>query len=137
MTVAGKRQDGPQDENTESTNANAEAQQAAADANRAASETIVESYLNAQETILGVIDSQMDMFNQFSGTIIETQEGLDEMTENVLENMQSQVNGVGFWADNMTSLAERGVDQGILQKLAEMGPEGVQYVQAFAEHVER
>ncbi len=121
-----------QDENTESTNANAEAQQAAADANRAASETIVESYLNAQETILGVIDSQMDMFNQFSGTIIETQEGLDEMTQNVLENMQSQVDGVGFWADNMTSLAERGVDQGILQKLAEMGPEGVQYVQAFA-----
>ena len=54
------------------------------------------------------------------------------MTDNVLENMQSQVDGVGFWADNMTSLAERGVDQGILQKLAEMGPEGVQYVQAFA-----
>lgn len=120
------------DENTQSVNENADAQQAAADTNATAVQTIVETYTGMQQTVSEVLESQMDMFEEFKGNIIRTQEDLDTMTENVLNNMQSQVDGVTLWADNMSLLAERGVDQGILQKLAEMGPEGVEYVQAFA-----
>ena len=35
------------------------------------------------------------------------------------------------WADDITELAERGIDQGLLQTLAEMGPQGQGYIQAF------
>ena len=114
-----------QDENTESTNANAEAQQAAADANATAAQTIVETYMGMQETVSSVLESQMNMFDEFdAGTKISS--------EKLLENMQSQINGVTNWADNMAYLADRGVNQGILDKLAEMGPQGTTYVEAFA-----
>ncbi len=114
-----------QDENTESTNANAEAQQAAADANATAAQTIVETYMGMQETVSSVLESQMNMFDEFdAGTKISS--------EKLLENMQSQIDGVTNWADNMALLADRGVNQGILDKLAEMGPQGTTYVEAFA-----
>lgn len=114
-----------QDENTESTNANAEAQQTAADANATAAQTIVETYMGMQETVSSVLESQMNMFDEFdAGTKISS--------EKLLENMESQIEGVTNWADNMAYLADRGVNQGILDKLAEMGPQGTTYVEAFA-----
>lgn len=114
-----------QDENTESTNANAEAQQAAADANATAAQTIVETYMGMQETVAGVLESQMNMFEEFNA-------GTEISSEQLLTNMQSQIEGVTNWADNMALLADRGVNQGILDKLAEMGPQGTTYVEAFA-----
>ena len=114
-----------QDENTESTNANAEAQQAAADANATAAQTIVETYMGMQETVSSVLESQMNMFDEFDA-------GTKLSSEKLLENMESQINGVTNWADNMALLADRGVNQGILDKLAEMGPQGSTYVEAFA-----
>ncbi len=114
-----------QDENTESANINAEAQQTAADANATAAQTIVETYMGMQETVSSVLESQMNMFDEFdAGTKISS--------EKLLENMESQINGVTNWANNMADLADRGVNQGILDKLAEMGPQGTTYVEAFA-----
>ena len=114
-----------QDENTESANTNAEAQQAAADANATAAQTIVETYMGMQETVAGVLESQMNMFEEFNA-------GTEISSEQLLTNMQSQIDGVTNWADNMAYLADRGVNQGILDKLAEMGPQGTTYVEAFA-----
>lgn len=114
-----------QDENTESANTNAEAQQAAADANATAAQTIVETYMGMQETVAGVLESQMNMFEEFNA-------GTKISSEQILTNMESQIEGVTNWADNMAFLADRGVNQGILDKLAEMGPQGSTYVEAFA-----
>ena len=46
--------------------------------------------------------------------------------------MQSQVDGVTQWEQNLSTLANKGINEGILQKLAEMGPQGSGYVAAFA-----
>jgi phage-related minor tail protein len=113
------------DANTESTNTNAAAQTAAADVNSAAVQNITETYLGMQETVSEVLASQMNMFEEFNA-------GTEISSEKLLANMQSQIEGVTNWADNMAVLAERGVNQGILDKLAEMGPQGSSYVQAFA-----
>lgn len=122
-----------QDENTESTNANAEAQQAAADANATAAQTIVETYMGMQETVAGVLESQMNMFEEFNA-------GTEISSGKLLENMQSQINGVENWSNNLTELMQRTGDDGsrildesIMQYLAEMGPQGASYVQAFAQ----
>lgn len=112
-------------ENTEATNANAEAQKASADANTIAAQTIADTYTDMQQRVSEVLESQMNMFEKFDG-------GVQISSEQLLANMQSQIDGVTNWADNMETLASRGVNQGILDKLAEMGPQGSSYVQAFA-----
>ena len=68
----------------------------------------------------------MDMFEEFD-------KGQELTTETLLANMQSQIDGVTTWAENMETLAKKGIDEGLLQHLAELGPEGYEYVQAFVD----
>lgn len=70
------------------------------------------------------LESQMNMFEEFNG-------GAEISTETLLSNMQSQIDGVANWERNMAELADRGINQDLLQHLAEMGPEGSGYVEAF------
>jgi hypothetical protein len=41
------------------------------------------------------------------------------------------VDGVRDWEQNLTTLADRGINQNLLQYLLEMGPKGSRYVQSF------
>lgn len=69
---------------------------------------------------------QMNLFEEFgSGTKISTEE--------ILKNMESQVTGITQWADSLNELAARGIDQGLLQHLADMGPQGAAYLAAFVD----
>lgn len=112
------------DANTEATNTNAEAQQASAESNAVAAQTIADTYTSMQQKVSEVLESQMNMFEAFDNSVkIES--------ETLVANMESQVNGVRQWADNMALLGEKGVNQGIIDKLAEMGPQGHAYVEAF------
>lgn len=79
---------------------------------------------SAFETLQETVQNQMSLFSKF--------EEKSELTgEQLLENMKSQVEGVARWAYNVAGLADKGIDQGLLQKLAEMGPQGSEYVHAF------
>lgn len=112
-------------ENTDATNTNAEAQAAAAESNAVVMQGMADTYSQMQQKVSEVLDSQMNMFEEFNA-------GTEISSQKLLENMQSQIDGVTNWADNMAVLADRGVNQGIIDKLAEMGPQGSTYVQAFA-----
>lgn len=70
------------------------------------------------------IESQMDMFSAF-------QKGTEISKEEILANMQSQIDGVRNWEQNIDTLMHRGVDINILKRLIEMGPQGSNYVEAF------
>lgn len=72
------------------------------------------------------IASQMDLFTEWDAAMVAS-------GEQMVANMQSQVNGLQEWADNIQELADRGINQGLLQKLADMGPEGAGYVAAFVD----
>lgn len=85
-----------------------------------AQEAFAEMYDSVSETVT----NQMNLFDEFDGKA-------ELSTEKLLSNMESQITGITQWSDNMKVLAERGVDQGLLQKLAEMGPEGAGYVATF------
>ena len=143
--------------NTEATNQNTEAKQANADAEAAkqgASAASIEvlgeetaayqnlsatqqqlavdvtnGVLTMQENVQSALESQMNMFEQFDG-------GVQLSTEQLLSNMQSQIDGVTTWEQNLSTLADRGINQGLLQKLAEMGPQGAGYVQTFSNMTE-
>lgn len=94
---------------------------------------IVENTEEAQEALQGIqdklgetISGQISMFDEFDGKSKLT-------TEELLKNMQSQVDGTQEWSDNLRMLAEKGIDQGLLQKLADMGPKGAGYVTTFSQ----
>ncbi len=81
---------------------------------------LAEMQTGLEETIAG----QIDLFSEFKGEMELT-------TEQLLSNMQSQIDGVTQWADNLAELADRGIDQGLLRSLEEMGPAGAGYVATF------
>ena len=72
------------------------------------------------------IEQQMDIFSEFN---FETEISAEQM----LQNMSSQILGIQGWADNLTLLAARGMDAGLLQKLGDMGPQAYAKVMAFAQ----
>lgn len=84
------------------------------------------AYNDMIDSLSDTITNQMDLFSEFTE---KTKISSDE----ILKNMQSQVDGVSQWAENMDALADRGINQGLLKYLAEMGPEGAGYVAAFAQ----
>ena len=89
------------------------------------SEAAQEAYAEMYDGVSEVITNQISLFEEFDGKA-------ELSTEKLLENMQSQVDGIKKWSENMEELAERGIDQGLLQHLADMGPEGAGYVATFA-----
>lgn len=133
--------------NTESTNANAEAQAAQQEAASASisvageqltafnnlSEAqqqmavdVTNSVLSMQDSVKSSLESQMNMFEEFNG-------GTEVTTQTLLDNMQSQVDGVTQWEQNIAALADTAISQDLLQSLIDMGPEGASYVQAFVD----
>lgn len=83
-----------------------------------------ESFQEMYDSVSELVTDQMNLFSKFRGEA-------ELSTEELLSNMESQVVGLTQWADNMGSLADRGINQGLLKQLAEMGPEGAAYVATF------
>lgn len=81
---------------------------------------------NSFESLKDTIEQQMDIFSEFN---MKTEITGDQM----LANMRSQVQGVAQWAANLQMLAARGIDQGLLAKLSELGPQGYEKVAAFVQ----
>ena len=85
-----------------------------------AAKTTEDAFTKLRDNIAG----QMDIFSEF--------ERKTELTsDKLLANMQDQINGVAEWSKMMGDLAMRGINQGLLQKLADLGPKGYEYVNAF------
>lgn len=85
-----------------------------------------ESVTAMQESLSQTIQSQMDMFSEFDSAI-------DLTTQDLLANMQSQVDGVTQWGENITALSDTAINKNLLQYLMDMGPDGAGYVQLFTE----
>ena len=92
-------------------------------------EELTQSFKELRESMLDNISSQLDIFSEFSTDS-------DLTSDQLLANMESQIAGFTTWADNIQLLAERGINQGLLQTLAEMGPQGYEYVSAFVSMTE-
>lgn len=71
-------------------------------------------------------DAATNLFDVLSD---EIELSFDDMKENLIENQRV----MSEWGDNMAILTKRGVDEGILEKLREMGPESAGYVKAMVE----
>lgn len=79
-----------------------------------------------RNTLVDTVQGQIDIFSEFD-------KKTELSSEQLINNMKSQIEGVKEWADNLTILTQRGLSEGLLQKLSEMGPQGYEYVHAFVE----
>lgn len=82
-----------------------------------------------EQSIADSLQSQMTMFEEFNG-------GVELSTDELLNNMQSQIDGVTNWESNLAILADRGINQELLKYLIDMGPKGANYVKTFANMTE-
>lgn len=84
-----------------------------------------------------LMEEAQDRLAEIQDKISEAQSTLDESNkitkESILENMRSQVSGVEDWKKKLDKLAEKGLAKGLLEKLKEMGPSGIDYVDRFME----
>ena len=83
--------------------------------------TMVEGF---QETLKDSITSSLSIFD-------EVKEKEDISAEEMLNRMKENVKNVGKWANDLQSLAARGIDEGLLAQLQALGPEGADKVHAF------
>lgn len=76
--------------------------------------------------LASTIEGQLNIFNKF-----ETKQEIT--AQQMLDNMKSNIDGFASWSHRLAVLAERGIDQALYQKLAEMGPQGYETVAAFVQ----
>ena len=82
------------------------------------------------ESLTDTLKNQMKIFERFTAD----EEMMDP--KELINNMESQLRGMQNWANGIDMLAVRGMSGPLLQYLAEMGPEGYKYVEAFLEMTE-
>ena len=71
------------------------------------------------------ISGAMHLFDEFSG-------GAEMSTETMLANLQSQIDGVTAWEENINLLMNRGINTDMLQALIDAGPSSANAVATLA-----
>lgn len=88
----------------------------------------------AKESTKEIKDEIADFYDSIQGAISlfdEFNKQTELTSDQLLANMRSQIEGVTEWANQIQQLAFMGIDQGLLQELADMGPQGYEYTNAF------
>lgn len=93
-----------------------------------------------QTTAQNVAQAYYDMRDAVSQSIQQQISWLDEykkaedlQASDLVQNLKDQKDAVEEWEQNLQILADRGINQGFLQYLADMGPKGAAYVKAFVD----
>lgn len=95
---------------------------------------IVQSMMDIQNAVANAANTQLNLFGAIA-------EDAKITSETVLKSMETQVSSFNNWGENLAALAESTktttngmevtINEGLLQYLAQMGPEGAEYIAAF------
>lgn len=77
------------------------------------------------------VDDRAKSLYNFAGIFDEIKEKSDVSGQQLIHNLQSQVETFAEWANNIKALAERGIDEGLLAELREMGPKAAAEIAAL------
>lgn len=80
----------------------------------------------AQESI----HSQIGLFDEWDSKVEET-------SKDILENLDSQISGMQNWATNIQKCADRGINEGLLKELSNMGPSAAGYFDILAQMTDK
>ena len=85
---------------------------------------ISDNVKNSVDILKVSVNSYVDLFTKF-------QEVENIPVERILKSMRSQIVGVSKWRDDLAELGKRGIADGLLDQLRNMGVDGEKYIQAF------
>lgn len=95
---------------------------------------IVQSMMDIQNAVANAANTQLNLFGAIA-------EDAKITSETVLKSMETQVSSFNNWGENLAALAESTktttngmevtINEGLLKYLAQMGPEGAEYIAAF------
>lgn len=119
--------------------ATSQVQQAAAEAMATAAENGVNrqvlAYENLSEQQRTVVDNMRAKFQELQDTTTNMFDVIEQKSALSIEQMSANLEqnrlAVEQWSSNLKILAQRGVDQGIIEELRKMGPEGAAQTQVF------
>ena len=102
----------------------------------AASGLSIEEYVQRQDELLEhanevLTDYTTTVTDGFTVMEQESAISLNKFIENMEKNREATAN----WAENMTALMDLGINQGVIQQLAAMGPEGAAQAQKFVDEL--
>ncbi|HEM3232650.1 TPA: tape measure protein [Streptococcus suis 4961] len=114
-------------------------QQAAAEAMAAAAENGTNRQVIAYENMSEAQKTAIDNMRSKYGELLETTTGMFDAIEQksaisieqINANLETNRAAIEQWSSNLAILAERGIDQGVLEQLRQMGPEGAAQTQVF------
>lgn len=85
---------------------------------------IKKTYTDMRNSIIQTMDSQTDMLSMFDfGEAVRPEE--------MLSNMESNLRAIDTYYQNIETLTERGIDDGLLRHLEELGPKGAAQMRSF------
>ncbi len=85
----------------------------------------------AAEAFQSFRDSIKDSIKDATGAFDAFQVETDVTGQQLLKNLTSQITGITEWASNVQILAGRGINEGLLKALSDMGPSGAKYANAL------
>lgn len=90
------------------------------------SENVSKDIVEMHDKVEGSIQGQINLLSEW-------QEAQKISYKDLTKNLDDQTKALEDWVTNLNRLAESGIDAGLYKTLAEMGPEGAGYVQAFVD----
>ncbi|WP_313631358.1 tape measure protein [Enterococcus devriesei] len=128
LTELGEEQKNTQTILTEANNAVAEAVENGTMRQVVSYQTLTDAQKTAVDGMKSKWQEYQDSATNMFDTLSDAQEmSVSQMTANLQENQRV----ISTWADNIANLASRGVDEGLLAKLRDAGPESAGYVAAM------
>lgn len=93
-------------------------------------DNIASAYAEMESNISDTAD---DLVYDIAGMWDKISDDTDASIDDLIADMQKQTESMRNWASNMQTLAERGLDEGLIAKLQEAGPESAQLVQKMVD----
>lgn len=88
--------------------------------------TVSDAILEMHETITGSIQGLTSWFDA-------VEERSAQSADVMAQNLAAQIEDIKMWESNLAFLANQGINDELLKYLADMGPSGAAYVQAFVD----
>ena len=82
------------------------------------------SYDEAVQKRTEELQNNLNLFDEFNG-------GAEISAEQLMQNLESNLDGMASWSDDIKTLADRGVNKGLIKTLREAGPQSASKIKAL------
>lgn len=94
-------------------------------------EVIMDQLIVFKNSLKEQVRSALDLFDEVTYKTNQTKKEEEISTKQMLYNMTENTKKIGRWATNIKTLTERGLSEGLVDELRQLGPEGADKIDAF------